>query len=46
MELRTNQVGPFLGSTPVDAPAVCVISFTFTMKMHRVVERLQNPVEK
>jgi hypothetical protein len=26
-------VGPFLGSTPVDAPAVCVICFTFTMKM-------------
>jgi len=28
-------MGPFLGSTPVDAPAECVICFTFTMKMQR-----------
>jgi hypothetical protein len=28
-------MGPFLGCTPVDAPAECVIFFTFTMKMQR-----------
>jgi hypothetical protein len=28
-------MGPFLGSTPVDAPAECVIYFIFTMKMQR-----------
>ena len=26
---------PFLGSTPVDAPAECVICVTFTIKMQK-----------
>jgi hypothetical protein len=28
-------MGPFLGSTPVDAPTECVICSTFIMKMQR-----------
>jgi len=28
-------MGPFMGSTPVDAPAECVICSTFIMKMQR-----------
>jgi len=35
MEGGTSHMGPFLWNTPVDAPAECVICFTFTMKMQR-----------
>jgi hypothetical protein len=38
-------MGPFLASTPIDAPAVCVICFTFTIKIQSG-RKVTNPSKK